>query len=409
MNKRDFPERASVLIVDDEPTYIQSLAKLLQGDYFIQVANSGPKALEIAAGKDPPHLILLDIDMPGMNGYEVCRRLQASPQAGTIPVIFVTARDSAKDEEKGLGLGAVDYISKPFFPAIVRARVKTQVLQRQAEEKIKEYTRELEFKGIELESLYSQLDREIDKARHLHQQTLPKNLPSSQDLSVAAYYQPAQKLGGDYYNVIKKGDRLILYLSDVSGHGLDGAMLSIFAKEAINSYISLRPGELNPQDILKYLNTRYQEEEYPGDYFICIFLAILEVQALDFTYASAGFHTMPLIYQGDRGGRLYSEGPPISTAFPPGAMIFPENTRRLTPGTTILISTDGLYEQVGNHNQEYGQTERLERVFYQNSHLPPPSIVNKIIHDFRDFNPNPGQADDDITFLVLQVNQDKKG
>jgi len=117
----------TVLIVDDEPTNVQALAKLLKSDYRIQVANNGEKALAIAQGSEQPDLILLDIQMDGLDGYEVCRQLKEDPATSTIPVIFVTGQDTVSDEEKGFKLGAVDYISKPFYPTIVRARVGTHM------------------------------------------------------------------------------------------------------------------------------------------------------------------------------------------------------------------------------------------------------------------------------------------
>ncbi|MBI5895974.1 MAG: diguanylate cyclase [Desulfobacterales bacterium] len=120
-------DRAVVLIVDDQPANLMVLSNLLKEDYRILVATNGPKALEIAAGDHPPVLMLLDIEMPAMDGYEVCRRLKAEHRTKGIAVVFVTARDSFEDEEKCFSLGAVDYISKPFHPAIVRARVRNHV------------------------------------------------------------------------------------------------------------------------------------------------------------------------------------------------------------------------------------------------------------------------------------------
>lgn len=120
-------KRPSILIVDDQPANIKILANQLKDDYRIQVANSGPRALKIAAGDSPPDLILLDIMMPDIDGYEVCRRLKEDPQTGHLPVIFLSALSDAEDEEKGLNLGAVDYIAKPFNPAIVKARIRNHM------------------------------------------------------------------------------------------------------------------------------------------------------------------------------------------------------------------------------------------------------------------------------------------
>ena len=120
-------QQASVLIVDDVPANIQLLAEALKSEYRIRVANQGAKALEVARSETPPDLILLDIMMPGMDGYEVCQQLKADPSTSAIPIIFVTAKTSVDDEAYGLDLGAVDYIPKPFHLPVVRARVKTHI------------------------------------------------------------------------------------------------------------------------------------------------------------------------------------------------------------------------------------------------------------------------------------------
>jgi len=131
------PSKPTLLIVDDQPVNIQALSNLLKSDYRVLVASNGAKALEIAGSENHPDLILLDIMMPDMDGYEVCRRLKSDKRTADIPVIFVTAKDSHDDEEKGLTLGAADYISKPYQPQIVRARVKTQTDRVQAIEQVK--------------------------------------------------------------------------------------------------------------------------------------------------------------------------------------------------------------------------------------------------------------------------------
>ena len=126
-NATSDPKRATILIVDDQPVNIQVAYKLLREDYHIQVATSGMKVLELARSATPPSLILLDIQMPDMDGYEVCRRLQADERTRDIPVIFLTAKDTDADEEKGLNLGAVDYFTKPLRSAIVRARIRNHI------------------------------------------------------------------------------------------------------------------------------------------------------------------------------------------------------------------------------------------------------------------------------------------
>lgn len=120
-------DQQTILIVDDEPMNIKVLANLLQDEYRLLIAKGGAQALEMAQGASPPDLILLDIMMPDMDGYEVCRRLKEHPVGKEIPIIFATVKDGVEDEEKGLELGAVDYITKPYCLPVVSARVRTHL------------------------------------------------------------------------------------------------------------------------------------------------------------------------------------------------------------------------------------------------------------------------------------------
>ena len=123
----DFVEKPTVLVVDDAPDSLVLMSALLKAQYKVKVANSGEKALKIALSGRPPDLILLDIVMPGMTGYEVCARLTADPATCNIPIIFLTTKAEVEAERAGLEIGAVDYITKPVSPPIVLARVKNHL------------------------------------------------------------------------------------------------------------------------------------------------------------------------------------------------------------------------------------------------------------------------------------------
>ena len=139
--------KQSILVVDDSPENITILSDVLSHDYRIRVATSGEKALKIVYSDEPPDLILLDIMMPGLSGLEICRRLKANPDRRRIPIIFVTAMSSTEDEQRGLELGAVDYITKPISPPIVKARVRTHLAlydqSRELERMVRQRTAEL--------------------------------------------------------------------------------------------------------------------------------------------------------------------------------------------------------------------------------------------------------------------------
>jgi len=126
-DEQPFGSRPTVLVVDDTPDNLTLMVGLLKDDYRIKVAASGEKALRIARSESPPDLILLDIMMPQLDGYEVCRQLKADAATREIPVIFLTALTETEDEQRGLELGAVDYITKPVSPPIVKARVRTHL------------------------------------------------------------------------------------------------------------------------------------------------------------------------------------------------------------------------------------------------------------------------------------------
>lgn len=130
--------RRLVLIVDDTPTNVAVISGVLKDSFRTKVANNGEKALAIANGPEKPDLILLDVTMPGMDGYQVCRRLKGNPATRHIPVIFLTGKTDEADEEKGFHVGAVDYIHKPFSGPIVLARVRSQLALREALTEAKE-------------------------------------------------------------------------------------------------------------------------------------------------------------------------------------------------------------------------------------------------------------------------------
>lgn len=126
-NAYDFSTRASILVVDDTADNLSLMSELLKDLYKVKVANSGEKALKYVQGDSKPDLILLDIVMPGLSGYDVIRELKSNPSTRDIPVIFLTAMSAMEDEKKGLEMGAADYVTKPISPPIVLARIKTQL------------------------------------------------------------------------------------------------------------------------------------------------------------------------------------------------------------------------------------------------------------------------------------------
>src|SRR5262249_53248320 len=131
----------TILVVDDDPVNIQLINSTLKDEYKIRAATNGEMALKAVEIEPPPDVIILDIMMPGIDGYEVCRRLKSNPMTRDIPVIFLTAKSQVEDEAKGFTEGAVDYIHKPISPPILQSRVRTHLALKQARDNMEELVR----------------------------------------------------------------------------------------------------------------------------------------------------------------------------------------------------------------------------------------------------------------------------
>lgn len=231
----------TILIVDDTPENLSLLSELLQPYYQVRAANSGRRALQVAASTPRPDLILLDVMMPEMDGYTVLARLRDNPATATIPVIFVTALDRSSDEEHGLALGAVDYISKPIKPAIVLARVKTHLDLKTARDWLRDRNTVLE----------------AEVARRLKENQL------IQDVSIRALAHLAEIRDPETGNHLRRTQgyvrvlalrlrthpRFAAFLTDQNIQALvKSAPLHDIGKVGIPDHILLKPDKLTPEE-----------------------------------------------------------------------------------------------------------------------------------------------------------------
>src|SRR5579864_8338375 len=227
-----------ILIVDDTPINLGVISGALKDFYKTKVATCGEKALALASAEEKPDLILLDVMMPGMDGYEVCSRLKADPATNEIPVIFLTGQTSAEDETRGFEVGAVDYVHKPFSPAVVKARVRNHILLREAR--------------AQLASQLLALNNELEMARQIQLSILPHSLPKLPGLDIAARFIPMTSVAGDFYDFIQIDDnRIGILVADVSGHGMPAALISSMLKIALAAQSSCA---CDPARVLNGLN-----------------------------------------------------------------------------------------------------------------------------------------------------------
>lgn len=228
-------QKSTILVVDDTPDNLKLISGLLKDTYKVKIATNGESALEIAQSTFPPDLILLDIMMPEMDGYEVCTILKSSEETKNIPVIFLTAKTNTIDEQKGFEIGAVDYITKPISPAIVMARVKTHL--------------DLHYKNVYLEKLVTQRTREI---------------AAIQDVTIHAMASLAETRDNETGNHIRRTQNYVKLLAQhLQFHpnythflNMDGVIETLFksaplhdiGKVGIPDAILLKPGRFEPSE-----------------------------------------------------------------------------------------------------------------------------------------------------------------
>ena len=233
--------RPAILVVDDTPDNLSLMSGLLRDHYRVKVATNGERALHVAQADPQPDLILLDIMMPGMDGYEVCRRLKSDERTRDIPIIFLTAKATVEDEEKGLEVGAVDYITKPISPPIVLARIKTHLALKAAADFLRD------------ENVF--LENEVEKRT--------QEVVAIQDVTVLALTSLAETRDADTGNHIRRTQHYVRALAAklaenprfkafLTPNTIDllfkTAPLHDIGKVGIPDRILLKPGRLTPEE-----------------------------------------------------------------------------------------------------------------------------------------------------------------
>jgi len=400
LNQSVHIEDYTLLIVDDNPANIGVLSDYLEEYGFtILIATKGEIALQ-RAQYVKPDLILLDVMMPGIDGFETCARLKTDDRTKNIPVIFMTALTNTEDKVKGFEVGGVDYITKPIQHEEVLARITTHL-------HIRDLTKELQQKNQIVTELNNQLKSEnvrmkaeLEVAHRLQQMALPiaSELEQIEDLDIVGFMEPAEDVGGDYYDVLLYEGRIKIGIGDVTGHGLESGVLMLVVQTAVQSL--LESGISDPEQFLNILNRIIYHSVKRMKTDKNLTLSLLDYK--DGILRITGQHEDILLVR--KGGKIE-----IVDTFNLGFMIgimdditkyISHQEIKLQPGDGIVLHTDGITEAHNIDMQQYG-LKRLCEVISISWHQTAKEIQQAVIADVKQYI-GEQKVFDDITLLVLK-------
>jgi len=373
----------TILIVDDTPINIGVISGALKDTYTTKVATNGEKALAIASAAEKPDLILLDVMMPEMDGYEVCRRLKANPETREIPVIFLTGQTQAEDETKGFEVGAVDYIHKPFSNAVVKARVRTHLMLRDA--------------NAQLEKQLDAINVELEMARQIQLSILPSQTPKIPGLEIVSRYIPMTSVAGDFYDFIVVDDQHIgILIADVSGHGLPAALIASMLQVALTAQ---KVHASEPSKVLSGLNLalcgKFQSN------FVTAAYVFVDFENNTMTYGGAG-HPPLLLWEKSTGkAREVLENGLVLGQFEEAT--YDSVSVPIARGNRFVLCTDGILEASNLTSKEEFGTDNLMRFMEKNHALGAGPFADALLDELeRWIGGSAGEGHkDDITALVI--------
>ena len=383
LHKFHSPGEKSVLIVDDDPINLQILVNHLSMDgYNVESAYTGIEALNIIGSGRNFDLVLLDIMMPEMSGFEVCKKIRENLNFYQLPIILLTAKNTSEDMITGLSLGANDYITKPFEKDQLLARVRNYVSLKRA---------------VEEQNSLIAIRQELDIARNFPLSILPETLPLIDGIAFNAKYEPMSEIGGDFYDFHHFDDkRTGVFIADVTGHGVPAALISTMIKIA---FTMCGDKFSNPADLLKGIN-KTLFNNLSGRY-ITAFYALIDLESMTVTFSNAAHWPMYLQKKNGDLEYLKVKGRLI------GLMENNEYTNatvNIDQGDRIIFFTDGLIEERNSEGEIFGE-EAFENILKELHHLPPARVIDECFMNIYNWSGNYKTEgfEDDATMIIADI------
>jgi serine phosphatase RsbU (regulator of sigma subunit) len=335
-------EKQRILIVDDDPLNVDYLEQELEDlNCETAAAQSGQEALTKVA-TETPDLILLDIMMPGLSGFEVLGHLKVNEAWRDIPVILVSALGDIDSVVKGIELGAEDYLPKPFDPVLLRARISACLERKRLRDQEVHHLR--------------RINEELALAWQVQSGFLPATLPNLPGWQFAATLEPSRETSGDFYDLIMlPNGRLAILVADVVDKGMGAALLMVLSRTLIRGY-AFQYGT-QPQAVLAATNRRILEDINTHQ-FVTVFYGILDPTTGELVYCNAG-HNPPYLLKGSGTNAVQALR---ATGMPVGIEVaeWEQRSVRLAAGDLLLLYTDGLTEAQDPQQQFFGEERVLQ-------------------------------------------------
>jgi len=391
--------KEKILIIDDSEDIRVLLGRILaQAGYGVAEATGGEEALSRVEAIRPD-LILLDIVMPGMDGFTVCEELGRKGFLTDVPVIFLSARSDTADKVRGLEKGGSDYVTKPFDKAEVLARVENQL-------KIRRLTCELKRSNAKLTEKQAVLDEDLKAAAGIQQSLLPRTLPDIRNLAIAWKFMPSHVIGGDIFNVFRLDeDHIGMYMIDVSGHGVPSALITVSVSQVLEpnsgrvtkerTYEAPGYRIASPRKVMEVLDREYPIERF-GKYFTIVYL-IINTHTGTIRYSNAA-HPSPLILRGDGTMEPLDKGGTIIGL--DGRLPFEEDERSLRTGDRLVLFTDGAVEYCNNSGEFFGE-DRFYSLLSGLRNEGIETLPDAVIAAIEDFGGG-AEFQDDITLVAVE-------
>ena len=394
-----------ILVVDDVAKNIKLLADILTlKGYEVITAESGAEALALIKNQHPD-LVLLDVMMPGMSGYEVCQAVRADPAIRVLPIVLVTALDPS-ERIKGLEAGADDFLTKPINRPELLARVRSllrikelyDTVQSQASE-LAEWNRTLETRvqAAQVQLIEKErLEHELHLAADIQRSILPDELPEVNGFSFGACILPARQIGGDFYDVFRIGDdEMGLLIGDVADKGVPSALFMARTHALI---MAEADKGISAGEVIELVN-RHITRMHKTTQFVTVLYGILNLKTRELNYARAG-HEPPLVLTADARVERLSHSRGIALGLMENIVI-DQRSVVLSPGATLLMYTDGMLDCRNANGEPFG-LERIKQTLSGLVGLNAQRVCDVLLETLKNYQEGAKQ-DDDVALVAVHV------